>query len=155
MATAKERKLTGWHVLAIFVGAFGIIIGVNLALAYNAVKTFPGLEVKNSYIASQTFNDRKEAQEALGWDIAATLDGDMLLLSITDENGRPVQAGKLEAKVGRPTNVKEDITPEFSYNGRAYVAYVDLRPGNWDVWLKAVSLDGTEFQQRLTMTIGG
>ena len=62
----REFKLTGWHVLAIFVGAFGVIIGVNVALAWNAVATFPGLEVDNSYIASQTFDDRREAQEALG-----------------------------------------------------------------------------------------
>ena len=60
----REFKLTGWHVLAIFVGAFGVIIGVNVALAWNAVATFPGLEVDNSYIASQTFDDRREAQEA-------------------------------------------------------------------------------------------
>ncbi|MFW2543335.1 FixH family protein [Primorskyibacter sp. 2E107] len=155
MAKAKERKLTGWHVLGIFGGAFGVIIAVNLALAYNAVKTFPGLEVANSYVASQTFNDRKAAQESLGWDIKATLDDGMLLLSITDEAGRPVQAGKLEAKVGRPTNVSDDLNPDFNYNGREYVAYVDLHPGNWDVWLKAVSLDGIPFEQRLEMTIGG
>ncbi|WP_425099768.1 FixH family protein [Tropicibacter sp. S64] len=154
MAT-KDFKLTGWHVLGIFGGAFAVIIGVNIALAYNAVKTFPGLEVANSYVASQTFNDRKAAQVALGWDVKATLDGDRLLLSITDAAGRPVQAGKLEAKVGRPTNVSEDLDPEFAFDGTQYVAYVDLRPGNWDVWLKAVALDGTEFEQRLEMTIGG
>jgi len=61
-----ERKLTGRHVLLIFVAAFGVIISVNLVLAYSAVNTFPGLEVRNSYVASQTFNDRKAAQEALG-----------------------------------------------------------------------------------------
>ena len=53
-----ERKFTGKHALAVFVGAFGVIIAVNLVLAYNAVKTFPGLEVKNSYVASQEFNER-------------------------------------------------------------------------------------------------
>ena len=31
--TTTERKLTGWHVLAIFVTAFGVIISVNLTLA--------------------------------------------------------------------------------------------------------------------------
>ena len=67
----KERKLTGKHVLMIFAGAFGVIISVNLVLAYSAIKTFPGLEVKNSYVASQTFNERKAAQEALGWNVSA------------------------------------------------------------------------------------
>jgi len=64
-----ERQLTGRHVLMIFVGAFTVIIGVNIALAYNAVRTFPGLEVKNSYVASQEFNTRRAAQVALGWTV--------------------------------------------------------------------------------------
>jgi len=41
-----ERQFTGKHALAVFVAAFGVIIAVNLVLAYSAVKTFPGLEVK-------------------------------------------------------------------------------------------------------------
>ena len=61
------RELTGRHVLVITVSAFAVIIGVNLTLAYQAVATFPGLEVQNSYVAGQGFNDRKAAQEALGW----------------------------------------------------------------------------------------
>ncbi|CUH77917.1 FixH family protein [Tropicibacter naphthalenivorans] len=151
----KERKLTGWHVLAIFGGAFGVIITVNIALAVNAVATFPGLEVKNSYVASQTFDRRRAEQEALGWTVEARLEADKLILSITDNEGRPVQAGTLSAVVGRPTNVSEDRTPEFAFNGREYVAYETLNPGNWDVWLTATALDGSLFEQRLEMTIGG
>ncbi len=52
-AQTTGRPLTGWHVLAMFVAGFGIIIGVNLTLAFKAVSTFPGLEVPNSYVASQ------------------------------------------------------------------------------------------------------
>ena len=52
----KDFKLTGGHVLAMFVAMFGVIITVNMILAFSAVKTFPGLEVKNSYVASQSFD---------------------------------------------------------------------------------------------------
>jgi nitrogen fixation protein FixH len=31
---------------------------VNLLMAYQAISTFPGLEVKNSYVASQKFDER-------------------------------------------------------------------------------------------------
>ena len=48
------REFTGTHALMIFGGAFSVIITVNLALAYNAVSTFPGVEVKNSYVASHS-----------------------------------------------------------------------------------------------------
>lgn len=151
--TKKEFRLTGWHALGIFVGAFTVIVGVNIALAVNAVSTFPGLEVKNSYVASQTFNARRAAQLALGWTVDAQLDGDLLTLSITDADGRPVQAAELDAKVGRPTNVSEDRVPEFIFDGRAYVTRTDLRPGNWDVWLTATAEDGTVFEQRLELTV--
>ncbi|MCT4557052.1 MAG: FixH family protein [Pelagimonas sp.] len=148
-----ERKLTGWHVLAIFVGAFGVIIAVNLALAYNAVKTFPGVEVKNSYVASQTFEDRRIPQEALGWSVVAKNTGGLLILSITDTDGRPVQVGKLDATLGRPTHVKDDKTPEFSFDGTAYVARETLAPGNWNIRMKAVALDGTPFEQRVVFYV--
>ena len=47
-----KTEITGWHVLAVFGLAFGVIISVNVILAVNAVKTFPGLEVKNSCSSS-------------------------------------------------------------------------------------------------------
>ena len=94
-----ERELTGRHVLFIFVGAFGTIIAVNLLLAYSAVSTFPGLEVKNSYVASQEFNERKAAQEALGWTVRATHRGGVLRLAITDSEGQPVRTRSRMLKV--------------------------------------------------------
>lgn len=151
----KDFKLTGWHALGIFGGAFAVIIGVNIALAYSAVKTFPGLETKNSYVASQTFDIRRAAQENLGWTVDVTAREGEIVLSITDENGKPVQAGRLEAVLGRATSVKDDIAPEFAYNGKAYIAREALGPGKWVVRMKANALDGTEFQQRLTVHVEG
>ena len=147
------KEITGKHVLIGFVLAFGLIIGVNILLAVSAVKTFPGLEVKNSYIASQTFDERKAAQEALGWTIGAHHHDGILILSITDEAGEPVRVAKLDATVGRATNVAQDVTPDFRFDGNAYVAREDLNPGNWDLWLEITALDGTEFTQRLQVEV--
>jgi len=146
-----EKKLTGKHVLIGFVAAFGIIISVNMLLAFSAVKTFPGLEVKNSYVASQTFDDRKAAQQALGWDVAAHHAGGLLTLSITDADGAPVRVAKLDATVGRATHVADDVTPEFRFDGAAYTAPVELGDGNWNIRMKAIAGDGTQFQQRVVL----
>ncbi len=146
-----ERQITGKHVLIGFVGAFAVIIGVNLVLAWSAVRTFPGLEVKNSYVASQEFNERKAAQEGLGWTVVADHAGGTLTLHITDAAGKPVQVSKLEATVGRATHVQDDQTPEFRYDGQAYVAPVDLGDGNWNIRMKAWDDDGTLFQQRVVL----
>ena len=145
------RQITGRHVLMGFVAAFGLIIGVNLLLAWNAVKTFPGLEVKNSYVASQQFDDRKTAQEALGWTIRADHEVGILRLAITDAVGGAVAVHSLEATVGRATHVYDDQNPDFSFDGSAYVAPVDLGEGNWNIRMLATAKDGTEFRQRVVL----
>lgn len=148
-----EKRLTGWHVLAIFVGAFGVIIGVNLALAFNAVKTFPGLETRNSYVASQSFDTRRDAQVALGWAVSAEAREGAVILSITDARGAPVQVVDLQAVLGRATHVQDDVTPDFRFNGRAYVAFVEVGAGNWNLRMSAKALDGTPFEQRVLLHV--
>lgn len=148
----KPREITGKHVLIGFVAAFSVIIGVNLVLAVSAVKTFPGLEAKNSYVASQNFDKRRAAQLALGWTVSAELQGEELVLSITDADG-PVEVKELNAILGRPTQVKDDRTPDFKFNGTAYVAPMVLADGNWDIRMVAVAKDGTEFRQRVKMHV--
>ncbi len=147
-----ERRITGYHVLFGFVMAFGVIISVNLFLAFSAVKTFPGLEVKNSYVASQQFNVQKAAQEALGWKIGADHSDGMLILSITDANG-PVEVQSITATLGRATTVADDLTPDLVFNGTAYVAPVALRDGNWNIRMVALAPDGTTFQQRVILHV--
>ena len=150
-----ERQFTGRHAAIVFVSAFAIIIGVNLVLAFSAVKTFPGLEVKNSYVASQEFDERKEAQTALGWTVKASHTGGLLILSITDTLGKPVEVATLDAVLGRPTHVKDDMEPAFQFDGTAYVAPVELSDGNWNIRMKATADDGTEFVQRVVLHVKG
>ena len=152
-APKKNREITGRHVAIGFIAAFGLIIAVNVVMAVSAVKTFPGLEVKNSYVASQQFDERKAAQEALGWTVRAELHGPDLVLSITDKSGAPVEVRELKAVLGRPTHVKDDQEPPFRYNGTAYVAPVALEDGNWDVRMVAIAEDGTEFRKRVKMDV--
>lgn len=148
-----EKQLTGRHVLMIFGGAFGLIIGVNIFMAYSAVSTFPGLEVKNSYVASQQFDERKAAQEALGWTVRADAAEGQVILSITDEAGNPVRVGALNAVLGRATHVADDMTPEFIFDGTAYVAPADLAGGNWNIRMTALAEDGTRFSQRVILHV--
>jgi nitrogen fixation protein FixH len=149
------RELTGRHVLAITVSAFAVIIAVNLTLAYQAVNTFPGLEVKNSYVASQGFNGRKAAQEALGWKLAPTYKDGRIDLAFTDRDGVPVQVAKLEVLVGRTTTTAHDAWPEFSLMGDVYSAPLELARGKWMVKVTAEAPDGTLFEQRTELFVQG
>ena len=145
-------EIKGWHVFAAFAGAFSVIIAVNLTLAFKAVATFPGLEVKNSYVASQSFDANRAAQLALGWDVSAVLSGHTLSLKIL-EDGHPIAPQILSATFGRATNVAHDETPVFTFDGTALVAPVIAGAGNWNLRLRAMAADGTEFQQRIIVQV--
>ncbi len=144
---SEGRPLTGRKVLLIILAFFGVIITVNLVLAFNAIRTFPGLEVKNSYVASQQFDALREAQIGLGWRLAVDYGDGELMLRFVDAAGQPVQPAKLEATVGRATERRSDVTPVFEYSDGIFKAPLDLAPGIWEVRLKAYSDDGTLFRQ--------
>jgi nitrogen fixation protein FixH len=146
-------EVKGWHVFAIFALAFGVIIAVNLTLAFKAVSTFPGLEVKNSYVASQTFDADRAAQLGLDWDVAAHLEGNELVLAIT-RRGDPVEAEIENAIFGRATMVTADQTPDFRYDGTVFRAPVVADPGNWNLRLRLRAANGTLFQQRVIVRLG-
>lgn len=150
-----EFELTGKHVLAIVVSAFTVIIGVNIFMAYSAIGTFPGLETKNSYVASQQFDTQKAAQDALGWDVSAQIDGEQLVLDIKDSAGQPVTVKSIYGLFGRATHVKEDQEPAFTQSpSGAYVATVGtLGRGNWNLRLNVVAENGTSFQRRIPIFV--
>ncbi|PUB15403.1 FixH family protein [Yoonia sediminilitoris] len=145
-------EIKGWHVFSGFAFAFGIIIAVNLTLAFNAVRTFPGLEVKNSYVASQSFDADRAAQMALNWQVSADLAGGELRLEIL-QDGKPIAPEIESATFGRATSVAQDQTPDFVFDGNLLRAPVVANGGNWNLRLKARAEDGTLFQQRIIVRV--
>ena len=147
----KPREITGHHVFLIAALAFGVIISVNLTLAVNAVRTFPGLEVKNSYIASQSFDRDRSAQVALGWEVEAAIDGNQIRLSIKDRHGVPVQPASLAVTFGRTTHVADDQRLDLAFDGAGFVGPVVAAPGLWSLRVEAEAKDGTLFRKRLEL----
>lgn len=146
----RRRELTGRTVLAIFAGAFGLIIAVNGFMAWSAISTFPGLEVQNSYVASQGFNDRLARQRGLGWNVRVEVAAGELRVHITDPDGTPAAVAGLSATLGRATHTRDDLTPAFHYAQGSFRAPVTLATGNWNLRLVATAPDGTEFRQRVS-----
>ncbi|RLJ40861.1 nitrogen fixation protein FixH [Litoreibacter meonggei] len=146
------REIKGIHVFAMFAFGFSIIIGVNLTLAFQAVRTFPGLETKNSYVASQSFDARRKAQLSLGWDVKAGYADGVLRLEIRDASG-PVDPASINSTLGRATNISQDQSPAFSFDGTAHLAAAELASGNWNLRLRAIAEDGTVFEQRIPFVV--
>lgn len=155
MTESGGRKITGWHVLAIFVAFFGVTIAVNVTLAWQAIATFPGLEVTNGYVASQSFDRDRTAQQALGWQLDTGYDPEnrILRLSFSDAAGRPVEVQDLAVLVGRTTESRHDMRPDFVLKAGSYVARADLALGKWMMAVEATAADGTRFRQRIDLHV--
>ncbi len=145
--------LQGRHVLFILLGAFGVIVLANLALAVASVVSFPGMEVRNGYIASQHFERDRSLQEQLGWQTAAVYEDSELRIAINTVNGMPAELDTLMVRVGRPTHPRSDIRPALHFDGKEYVAALDLDHGNWNVDAAATSPDGIPFRRRLRIRV--
>lgn len=150
-------EITGRHVLAITTGAFGVIIAVNLLLAYKAITTFPGLEVRNSYVASQGFDRRRRAQEDLGWVLAHGYDpaAGRLTLTLTGPGGAPARVSAIKVLVGRATVARDDQHPEMVFDHGQWQADLALAPGKWLLKVEAVSDSGVLFEQRVDFLVKG
>ena len=148
-----SAPITGPKFFAIFASFFVVIIAVNLVLAVQAVRTFPGLEVGNSYVASQSFDADRTAQQALGWTVSAIVHADEMLLTIIDSTGQPVRVADVTGTFGRATTVRDDQIPVFAFDGTLYRAPVRSRDGNWNLRLVAHAADGTLFQQRIVLRV--
>nr|WP_025030520.1 FixH family protein [Nitratireductor aquibiodomus] len=109
----KQKEFTGWHMLAIMIAFFGVIITVNLTMAFYAQSSWTGLIVKNTYVASQTFNERAEEgrqQAALGWKGELSVDGDAITYRLLDASGDPVPLESVTMVMHRPVTADEDVS---------------------------------------------
>lgn len=147
-------ELTGKHVLGITVGAFSVIIAVNVVMAMKAVSTFPGLEVENGYVASQTFDAEMKAQKALGWTLTHGYRDGRLSIDIRKGDAVAPVTG-LSVLLGRTTEAKEDTRPDFVLQDGVWVADVPLGRGKWMMMVEAKAPDGTVFRQRLDLLVKG
>ena len=154
MSTAsRTRPLTGRMVLGITVGAFAVIIGVNVVLAVQAVRTFSGLVVPNSYVASQTFDRDRDAQVALGWTLGVSDSDDTLHIALTDAAGSVVRPQSLSVSVGRPAAAPRDVSTLLVETPQGYAAPLALASGDWRVEIDAIAANGAHFRQRRNLMV--
>lgn len=93
MSAGAPRRFTGGHMLALMIAFFGIVIGVNVAMAVLASTSWTGLIVKNGYIASIDYAHIEAAKAAArerGWTVHLEAPGGILRLNAVDADGKPL-----------------------------------------------------------------
>jgi nitrogen fixation protein FixH len=140
MNNAGSKPFTGYHMAAILIGFFGIVIAVNIYMAKLAIGTFGGTVVDNSYVASQNYNAwlaEADKQAKLGWKVSATrLSDGKLALAILDHgvsgSGFTINA-KAEHPLGRAPERQLSL---ISQGEGRYVSRDALPAGRWLLRIK-------------------
>jgi nitrogen fixation protein FixH len=148
------RVFTGRHMLILLICFFGTVIAVNVVMAVFASRSWTGLVVKNSYVASQHYNEvlqEADAQRALGWRAALSQDVGRLVFTLADAQGRPVHVTDARVHLGRPTHENDDRTLDLVPAGDALAADAPLGPGVWDAEVTARRPDGQNYRIRFRL----
>lgn len=156
-ATFKPREFKGRHMLAIMISFFGVIIGVNLTMAYFANSTWSGLVVANGYVASQSFDEDKAramAQDALGWKIDLAHAPQQVTLAFADRSGAPIAGLAMTGTLRRPTTDRNAQALVFAQaQPGVYEAPAALAPGIWEVDVKASRDDGLAYAKTFRFVV--
>lgn len=153
----RIEKFTGWHMLAVLVMFFGVIVSVNLTLAWKANSSWTGLVVKNSYVASQNFNEQtaeRRRQQAMGWKAGIGYETGRVTITLADAEGTAIKAASLTAMIGRPAFEAQDRTVVFNKTGSGvYAAETELGTGIWQADIDAVDAEGRRWQHSIRFTV--
>lgn len=130
------RKFTGWHMTAILVVFFGIIMAVNFNMARLAIGTFGGTVVDNSYVASQNYNrwlaDARE-QEALGWKTRVSLTQDRFVQIAASKDDAPLTGVMATGTAEHPLGQAPSIDLDFIVTGDGKLqSKAKLPAGRWN-----------------------
>lgn len=141
------RRFTGWHMAGIMVSFFAVVIAVNFYMATQASRTFGGVVVENSYVASQRFNGwlaDARAQDALGWTATPAVDDAGRVTVALAVEGRPIRGATVKAIATHPVgrlSARSFVLRELG-NGQYGSAEV-LASGRWQLRVD-VSVQGRE-----------
>jgi nitrogen fixation protein FixH len=161
MTATTPFRVRGVHVLVGLLLFFGAVIAINVAFAVAAVRSFPGEDVRRSYLQGLNYNETLAArrlQAANGWRAGAifiqTSDGAAVELTLHDAQDHPLRNVSINGDLRWPTDERFDRALAFEPRGEGvYVApLTNLQAGRWVLRGSAVNTDGQslDFEAELT-----
>ena len=155
MATSTPKPFTGRHMLLVTVGFFAVVVAANLTMAISSARTWTGLVVDNSYVASQEFQSVQDTiarQKAAGWTLKTSYDNGVVRFEALDSAGAPIALTGVSAFIRRPVGGHDDTSIGLSLKDGAYEASIPLPPGVWDITVTTdpTDLRATAYEHRVT-----
>lgn len=130
------KRVTGWHVLAVILVFFGVIITVNVIFIIQATRTFRGEDEPRSYVQGLDYNSTLAAraeQAALGWTATTDVEDGQVVIRVLDADGHPIDGLDMSGTLRHPADTSRD--QELAFEPRAEGRYVAALPegirGRW------------------------
>jgi len=138
----RAQRRSAW-IPWVFVGAFAVIIAVNMVMVWFAVSSFSGVAVKGPFDRGRNYDAiiaEAERQRALGWTAAVALDGGRLAVHAVGRDGRPLDMLEITAVLTRPAEALPPVPVVLHAegDGRYSGAVRAPKPGIWDARLTMV-----------------
>jgi nitrogen fixation protein FixH len=134
-----QQEFTGRQVLMVMIAFFAVVLTANLTMVFFARQSWTGLVVKNSYVASQEFNETTAAMLEFNkiTPVIEVTNG-TLRVTLTGNNGEPVIAKDVKLLVGRPTHEGDDAVIQLQPEQRGtYTGLHSLAQGQWSGTISA------------------
>jgi len=144
------KILKGHHVLFWLLGFFGLMFVVNGVFLWAALSSFPGEDVRHSYLQGLQFNKTIESfkhQQDMAWKAELGLveepDGDVLIARILDADGLALPSRNVTVELRRAATQDSDIFLDMQPvgSGEYRAALPVLSKGAWHVALNAEVAD--------------
>ena len=139
-------RVTGRMVMLSVIGFFIIVIGVNVGMAFIAVKTFSGLQTEKPYENGLAFNReirKSQEQAALGWRVEEHIirSADNIVdmeIGVRDQQEQVVKGLVISAIMKSPADYHKDCRSELIGDAQGiYRAQFPCSAGQWDVEIVA------------------
>lgn len=134
----KKRGLKGWHVFLIFLGFFSLMFTVNGIFLYHAITSFPGEDVKKSYVQGLDYNrtlNTRQTQRELGWRASAGYENGELIFHLRDQEGKALSRHMVDADIRHAATTRKDMLIRLSptADGNYAARLPSIEPGQWNV----------------------
>lgn len=151
----KTERLSGRHVLGIFLAFFGIIFAVNGYFMYSALKTHTGVVSVEPYRRGLAYNERIAADERQGllhWQVEFAFgQNGAAHLTLRDATGTAITGQLVTASIGRPSTERFDRTLKLveTAPGQYAASSAPVPSGTWLAQVEVRAADGNEPVYRL------
>ena len=157
LAQDTPQPFTGRHMALILVSFFAVVVGVNVTMAVLARKSWTGLVVQNSYVASQHFNaetKKRLAMLAKGFRMEIAVRAGSVSVTLNDKAGLALPLRTASMTLVRSDWAVNDTSIAMQCRDSLCSSVTVLSPGIWKGEAVLDVVDFGEWRQPIEILVG-